>query len=284
MYMQTVRTCSPTAGSIRQLMQVGLDLMLEASPQAVRRKSLALFDLFAQLVRTVSRQLHAAPASLRSCLQGPARDLCTQRLPLVLTVTSTPQAVLSGAVTALSQSWLAVINPETDACVLSRSADSMASPCSRQCSQISAAARSAWATQKAMQSCRCLQLTSSSGTCTGTSTLSTCCTSRRSSEKALLLSPLQPVFLCCSRLQLRLDLALDAAALVAACPSSLVLSQALIARGVTGDFRPPDTLRFGLTPLYTRYVDIWDAVQHLKQIMEAAEHQQPRFQTRQLVP
>ena len=63
-----------------------------------------------------------------------------------------------------------------------------------------------------------------------------------------------------------------------------LLLQALIARGVTGDFRPPDTLRFGITPLYTRYVDIWDAVQHLRQIMDAREWEQPRFQKRSLVP
>lgn len=43
--------------------------------------------------------------------------------------------------------------------------------------------------------------------------------------------------------------------------------QALIDQGVIGDFRAPDTLRFGLTPLYIRYVDIWDAVMAIKSIM-----------------
>ncbi len=44
--------------------------------------------------------------------------------------------------------------------------------------------------------------------------------------------------------------------------------QALIERNITGDFRAPDTLRFGFTPLYTRYVDVWDTVDALVEIME----------------
>ena len=38
------------------------------------------------------------------------------------------------------------------------------------------------------------------------------------------------------------------------------IMQALIEAGVLGDFRAPDNMRFGLTPLYTRYTDLWDAV------------------------
>jgi kynureninase len=44
---------------------------------------------------------------------------------------------------------------------------------------------------------------------------------------------------------------------------------ALIARGVIGDFRPPDRLRFGFPALYTRYVDVWDAVATLAQLLES---------------
>jgi kynureninase len=47
------------------------------------------------------------------------------------------------------------------------------------------------------------------------------------------------------------------------------IMQALIEVGVIGDFRAPDIMRFGLTPLYTRYTDLWDAVMKLKSIMAA---------------
>jgi len=43
--------------------------------------------------------------------------------------------------------------------------------------------------------------------------------------------------------------------------------QALIARGVIGDYREPHVLRFGCTPLYTRYVDVWDAVETLRDVL-----------------
>jgi kynureninase len=56
--------------------------------------------------------------------------------------------------------------------------------------------------------------------------------------------------------------------------------QALIARNVVGDFRAPDILRFGFTPLYTRFVDVWDAVEQLRQVLDSGEWREPRFQTR----
>lgn len=56
--------------------------------------------------------------------------------------------------------------------------------------------------------------------------------------------------------------------------------QALIARGVVGDFRAPDLLRFGFTPLYTRHVDVWDAVEQLRQVLESGEWREPRFHRR----
>jgi len=61
------------------------------------------------------------------------------------------------------------------------------------------------------------------------------------------------------------------------------IMQALIARGVIGDFRPPDILRFGFTPLYTRFVDVFDAVDRLAQVMASGEWQDERFAMRAAV-
>jgi kynureninase len=56
--------------------------------------------------------------------------------------------------------------------------------------------------------------------------------------------------------------------------------QALIARGVVGDFRAPDLLRFGFTPLYTRHVDVWDAVEVLREVLSSGAWKRPEYQTR----
>ena len=64
---------------------------------------------------------------------------------------------------------------------------------------------------------------------------------------------------------------------VARSDGGYAIMQALIARGVIGDFRAPDLLRFGFAPLYTRFVDAWDAVEHLAQVLDREEWRDPRF-------
>ncbi|MBO6562673.1 MAG: kynureninase [Nisaea sp.] len=59
--------------------------------------------------------------------------------------------------------------------------------------------------------------------------------------------------------------------------------QALIARGVIGDFRAPDLLRFGFTPLYTRFTDVFDAVGHLEEILRTRSWDRPEFHARAAV-
>jgi len=59
--------------------------------------------------------------------------------------------------------------------------------------------------------------------------------------------------------------------------------QALIARGVIGDFRAPDILRFGFTPLYTRFLDVWDAVDRLGHVLGSGEWRDARFAVRSTV-
>ncbi len=61
------------------------------------------------------------------------------------------------------------------------------------------------------------------------------------------------------------------------------IMQALIARHVIGDFRAPDILRFGFTPLYTRFVDVWDAVDHVESVLRTGEWRESRFNVRAAV-
>ena len=59
--------------------------------------------------------------------------------------------------------------------------------------------------------------------------------------------------------------------------------QALIARGVIGDFRTPDLLRFGITPLTLRYADLWDAVSILSDVLRTQAWEDRRYQVKQRV-
>jgi kynureninase len=63
-------------------------------------------------------------------------------------------------------------------------------------------------------------------------------------------------------------------------PEGYAVMQALIARGVIGDFRAPDLMRFGFTPLYTRYADVVRAAEILADILSSREWDQARFKTR----
>ncbi|WP_250523139.1 MULTISPECIES: kynureninase [unclassified Caballeronia] len=63
-------------------------------------------------------------------------------------------------------------------------------------------------------------------------------------------------------------------------PNGYEVMQALIARGVIGDYREPRILRFGFTPLYTRFVDVWDAVEILRDVLATESWRAPEFAER----
>jgi kynureninase len=63
-------------------------------------------------------------------------------------------------------------------------------------------------------------------------------------------------------------------------PHAFEICQALIADGVIGDFRAPDVVRFGLTPLYLGFEDIWRAVLRMADILDSGRWREPRFAVR----
>ncbi len=66
-------------------------------------------------------------------------------------------------------------------------------------------------------------------------------------------------------------------------PVAYAVMRALIARGVVGDFRAPDVLRFGFAPLYVRFVDAWDAGRALAEVLSSHAHERPEFRRRAAV-
>jgi kynureninase len=63
-------------------------------------------------------------------------------------------------------------------------------------------------------------------------------------------------------------------------PEGYAIVQALIEKGVIGDFRAPDILRFGFTPLYLSFADVWRATSILRDALATRSWDDPRFRKR----
>jgi kynureninase len=66
-------------------------------------------------------------------------------------------------------------------------------------------------------------------------------------------------------------------------PHAYEVCQALISRGVIGDFRAPDLLRLGFTPLYLRHEDVYDAMTALEDVLASEAYLDPAFADRAAV-
>lgn len=66
-------------------------------------------------------------------------------------------------------------------------------------------------------------------------------------------------------------------------PEAYALCQALIARGVIGDFRDPDILRLGFAPAYLRFTDMAEAARHLAEVLASGEWQREEYRERAAV-
>jgi kynureninase len=67
------------------------------------------------------------------------------------------------------------------------------------------------------------------------------------------------------------------------CPEGYAVMQALIARGVIGDFRAPDIIRFGFAPLYNSHVEVFDAAAALAEILNTRSWDKPEFLAKKAV-
>ena len=67
-------------------------------------------------------------------------------------------------------------------------------------------------------------------------------------------------------------------------PDGLAIVRAVADRGVIGDFRPPDLCRFGLAPLYTRFIDLWDAVERIADVVETGTNRLAQYREEVAIP
>ena len=63
-------------------------------------------------------------------------------------------------------------------------------------------------------------------------------------------------------------------------PEGFAVMKALIERGVIGDYREPEVLRFGFTPLYVGFADTWDAVETLRRVLDEGIWEAPEYRLR----
>jgi kynureninase len=66
-------------------------------------------------------------------------------------------------------------------------------------------------------------------------------------------------------------------------PQAYGICQALIARGVIGDFRAPDVLRMGFAPLYTSFADVWGAVEAIRAVIDERAWDNAAYRVRRAV-
>jgi kynureninase len=66
-------------------------------------------------------------------------------------------------------------------------------------------------------------------------------------------------------------------------PQGYALVQAMMARGIVGDFRAPDIARFGFSPLFLSYAEVWDAAQGFCEVLATGAWDRPEFRTRAAV-
>jgi kynureninase len=66
-------------------------------------------------------------------------------------------------------------------------------------------------------------------------------------------------------------------------PNAYALCQALIAHGVIADFRAPDILRFGFSPSFLSFEQLYDSVEKLKVIVESEQYKEPEFNRKNAV-